>query len=155
MNHDDRWMEEALKEAAKAFEEGEVPIGAVIVYDDSIIARAHNQMERLKDPTAHAEMVAVTQAASALENWRLEGAMIYVTVEPCIMCAGALSLARIDRIVYGTEDPNGGGCGSVIDIAKTKWYGHRPEIAGGLLQERCRALMKEFFAHRRKTDDAT
>src|SRR5437667_11222978 len=108
-------MEEALKLAGRAGEAGEVPVGAVIIHEGRVIARAHNQVETLRDATAHAEMIAITQAAEALENWRLEGAELYVTLEPCAMCAGAMVLSRLSRIVYGADDPVAGACGSVLN----------------------------------------
>ena len=142
-------MQEALKEAAKAFERDEVPVGAVIVYKNRIIARAHNQILTLRDPTAHAEMVAITQAADYLKNERLIDCSLYVTVEPCPMCAGAAVLARIKRIIYGTDDPKSGACGSVFDIARNKKLNHRMEVISGILHEDCALLLKEFFKKKR------
>jgi len=142
-------MQEALKEAAKAFERDEVPVGAVIVYKNRIIARAHNQILTLRDPTAHAEMVAITQAADYLKNERLIDCSLYVTVEPCPMCAGAAVLARIKRIIYGTDDPKSGACGSVLDIARNKKLNHRIEVISGILHEDCALFLKEFFKKKR------
>ncbi len=142
-------MSEAVKEAAKAFEADEVPVGAVIVHKGRIIARAHNQIKLLKDPTAHAEIIAITQAASYLENERLSGAILYVTIEPCMMCAGALVLARVERVCFGARDPKTGAFGSVIDINKLK-LNHRIAVTKGVLEEGCACILKEFFKKKRK-----
>ena len=141
-------MRLALKEAKKALEEDEVPIGAVIVHEGHIIARAHNQRERLKDPTAHAEMIAITQAAAYLENWRLEGATLYVTKEPCIMCAGAMVQARLTNLVFGASDEKGGGCGSVVNLVEEPRFNHRVKVTGGVLAEESASLLREFFQER-------
>ena len=144
-------MREALKEAQKAFEEDEVPVGAVIVYKGKIIARGHNQVERFKDPTAHAEMLALTSATNYLGNkWLLE-ASIYVTIEPCSMCAGALVLSRIKNLYFGAKDPKTGACGSVINIARHKKLNHRIKVKGAILKEECGSLLKEFFKKKRRT----
>jgi len=145
-----RFMQEALKEAQKALAEDEVPIGAVIVYKDKIIARAANQVERLKDPTAHAEMIALTSATNYLNTKWLNGATLYVTIEPCSMCAGALVLARIKNLVYGSDDPKAGACGSVINIANNKRLNHRISVKKGVLEKECGYLLKEFFKKKRK-----
>ena len=142
-------MLEALKEAKEAFEEDEVPVGAVIVSQKRIIAKAHNQIERLKDPTAHAEMIAITRAASTLGSKWLNEASIYVTIEPCSMCAGALVLARIKNIVYGAQDPKTGACGSVINIVNHQKLNHRAAVKSGILKEECGLLLKEFFSRKR------
>jgi len=142
-------MLEALKEAKEAFEEDEVPVGAIIVSQKRIIAKAHNQIERLKDPTAHAEMIAITQAASTLGSKWLNDASIYVTIEPCSMCAGALVLARIKNIVYGAQDPKTGACGSVINIVNHQKLNHRAAVKSGILKEECGLLLKEFFSRKR------
>lgn len=142
-------MIEALKEAQKAIEKDEVPVGAVVVYKDKIIARAHNQVEMLKDPTAHAEMIAITQAANFLNNKWLFDCSIYVTIEPCSMCAGALVLARIKKIVFGASDIKTGACGTLINIAKNKKLNHRIEIKKGILAEECGFLLSEFFKKKR------
>src|SRR3990167_965949 len=126
-------MQEALKEARKAFEKDEVPVGAVIVSEGRIIARAHNQVELLKDPTAHAEMIAITQAASTLGSKWLNEASIYITIEPCSMCAGALVLARIKNIVFGAQDPKTGACGSIANIVNHKKLNHRIMVRSGIL----------------------
>lgn len=145
-------MEEALKEAMKAFETDEVPVGAVIVHDGKIVARAHNQIKLLKDPTAHAEMIAITQAAAHLANERLLDTTIYVTVEPCAMCAGALVLARVKRLVYGAADPKTGACGSVMDIVRDKRLNHRLEVVKGVREDDCASLLREFFRNKRNRD---
>ena len=147
---DEIYMSEALKQASEAFEKDEVPVGAVIVHDGRIIARAHNQIEMLKDPTAHAEMIAVTQAAAYLGSERLPGCSIYATIEPCSMCAGALVLARVKRIYYGAKDPKTGACGSVFDIADNKKLNHRIKVTGGVLAKDCGRLLSEFFKRKRK-----
>ena len=142
-------MLEALKEAHKALEKEEVPVGAVIVRDGKVIARAHNQNVLLKDPTAHAEMVAITEASAALQSERLLNAELYVTIEPCAMCAGALVLARVKRIIYGAEDPKAGACGSVINITHHSKLNHRISTTSGVLKKECRAVIQEFFRRRR------
>jgi len=142
-------MLEALKEAQKAFDEDEVPVGAVIVHKDKVIARGYNQIERLKDPTAHAEMIALTSAANFLNSKWLNETSVYVTIEPCSMCAGALVLARVKTIVYGADDPKTGACGSVINIANHKVLNHRIEIKKGVLKQECGLLLKEFFKKKR------
>lgn len=142
-------MQEALKEAVKAFRRDEVPVGAVIVHKDKIIARAHNQIVTLKDPTAHAEMIAITQAADYLRNERLINCSLYATIEPCAMCAGAAVLARIEKIIYGADDPKTGACGSVINIASNKKLNHRIEVTGGIMREDCAGLLKDFFKKKR------
>ncbi len=143
------FMSEALKEARKAYEEDEVPVGAVIVYKGKIIARGHNQIERLKDPTAHAEMLALTSATNYLNTKWLNGASLYVTIEPCSMCAGALVLARMKHLYYGAKDPKTGACGSVVNIARHKKLNHRLDVKGGLLSKECGSLLKEFFSRKR------
>ena len=146
---DDRFMQEAVKQAERAAEAGEVPVGAVIVHGGRVIARAHNQVETLRDATAHAEMIALTQAAEALENWRLEGAEVYVTLEPCAMCSGAMVLSRVARIVYGTDDPVAGACGSVFNIVSEKRLNHRIPVVKGVMADRSSDLLKNFFRSRR------
>jgi tRNA(adenine34) deaminase len=143
-------MEMALEEAALAADEGEVPVGAVIAsLKRGVIGRAHNQREALKDPTAHAEMIAITQAAQALGSWRLENAILYVTLEPCPMCAGAVVLARLPMLVYGAADPKAGACHTLYQIASDPRLNHRAQVIGGVLAERCGAVLSEFFAARR------
>ena len=142
-------MGEALKEALKAFDADEVPVGAVIVCENKIIARAHNQVEQLKDPTAHAEMIAITQAANTLGCKWLQEAVLYVTIEPCSMCAGALVLSRIKEIVYGASDPKTGACGSVTNIVNSIKLNHRIKVKSGVLKEDCASLLTEFFKKKR------
>jgi len=146
---DEAFMREALKEAEKAEDEGEVPVGAVVVMDGRVVGRAHNQRETLKDPTAHAEMIALTQAAAWAGAWRLSGATMYVTVEPCPMCAGALVLARVDRLVYGCPDPKAGACGSLYNILSDERLNHRLEVKTGVLAEQCAEAVQSFFKARR------
>jgi len=143
------YMAAALKEAEKAYDSDEVPVGAVIVHEGKIIAKAHNQMKLLKDPTAHAEILAITQAASYLANERLINTIMYVTIEPCSMCAGALVLARVKRLVYGADDPRTGACGSLFNVADNKKLNHRDNVTKGLLERESASLLKEFFSRRR------
>jgi len=143
------YMLEALKEAQKAFDEDEVPVGAVVVHNGRIIGRGHNQTERLKDPTAHAEIIAITAAASFLKNWRLNGASIYVTIEPCIMCSGAIVLARIKEIVYALEDPKFGGTVSLYQIPTDPRLNHRVEVRKGPYGDIVKEMMREFFRRKR------
>lgn len=145
-NSDERWMREALREAKAAYAEGEVPVGAVVVHHARVIGRGHNQTERLQDPTAHAEMIAVTAAASALKSWRLLDCTLYVTVEPCFMCAGALVLARIPRVVFGARDAKFGGVASLYQLGSDQRLNHVFEITEGVLAGESAALMKSFFA---------
>ena len=148
---DDIYMREALKEARKALDADEVPVGAVIVSGDGqVVARAHNQIKLLKDPTAHAEMIAITQAAAHFRNERLPDTTIYVTVEPCAMCAGALVLARVKRLVYAADDPKTGACGTLFDIVRDKRLNHRLEVAQGALRDESVSLLQEFFRKKRK-----
>ena len=142
-------MSEALKEAEKAFDSDEVPVGAVIVHEGKMIARAHNQIKLLKDPTAHAEILAITQAAAYLANERLINTTMYVTIEPCSMCAGALVLARVRRLVYGAGDPRTGACGSVVNITDNKKLNHRIKVEKGVLEKECAWLLKGFFKKKR------
>jgi tRNA(adenine34) deaminase len=147
---DEIYMLEAVKEARKAFEEDEVPVGAVIVHKGRIIARGRNQIERLKDPTAHAEMIALTSATNYLSSKWLNDASLYATIEPCSMCAGALVLSRIKHIYFGAKDPKTGACGSVINIANHKKLNHRIKVKGGILKKECSSLLKGFFKKKRK-----
>ncbi len=147
---DEIYIAEALKEAKKAFDEDEVPVGAVVVYKSRIISRGYNQVERLKDPTAHAEMIALTSATNFLGTKWLNGATLYVTIEPCSMCAGALVLARIKRICFGASDPKTGACGSVINIADNNKLNHKITVKGGILEGECSQILKEFFKKKRK-----
>ena len=139
------YMQEALKEANAAAAEGEVPIGAVIVRDGEIIARAHNRTEQDKDPTAHAEILAIREAAARLGGWRLPGCSMYVTIEPCSMCAGAIVWSRIERLYIGAMDPKAGACGSLYNIPCDSRLNHNVEIETGLMGEECSRLMKDFF----------
>jgi tRNA(adenine34) deaminase len=151
---DERYMRMALDAALVAEENGDVPIGAVIVHEGRLIAKAYNQREQLKDPTAHAEIIALTQAATALGMWRLHGGTIYVTLEPCPMCAGALVLARLDRLVYGCPDPKTGACGSLYDIVRDGRLNHRLEVTSGVLADDCTGLLQDFFRQRRRSNGA-
>ena len=146
---DERYMKLAVEAAGIAEENGDVPIGAVIVREGEIIGRAYNQREQLQDPTAHAEIIALTQAAAALENWHLDGCTMYVTLEPCAMCAGALVLARMKRLVYGCSDPKAGACGSLYNIVQDERLNHRVEVTSGVLEAECSELLQKFFAERR------
>ena len=143
------YMAQALREAEKAYEIDEVPVGAVIVYEGEIIARAHNQIKLLKDPTAHAEMIAITQASSHLSNERLTGTELYVTLEPCSMCVGAAILGRISKIIFGTSDPKTGACGSVVELTRPGLFNHNIEILGGVMEKESRALLQGFFLGKR------
>ncbi len=147
---DETWMAEALAEARQAAAEGEVPIGAVVVFEDRIVGRGRNARERLHDPTAHAEILALQEAARSLGRWRLTGAAIYATLEPCPMCAGALVNARIDRLVYAVPDPKAGAAGTLFDVPRDPRLNHRVEVTTGVLAEECGSVLKEFFRSKRK-----
>ena len=149
MGRDAAYMGKALQQAELAYEKDEVPVGAVIVYRDKIIAKAHNQIECLVDPTAHAEMIAITQAASYLKSKWLKGCKLYVTIEPCSMCAGALILSRIDKIIFGAADPKTGAFGSKIDINKLK-LNHKIKVKRKVLEKECAQILKAFFKGKRK-----
>jgi len=149
---DARWMREALRLAEAARDAGEVPVGCVIVHGGRAVARAHNQRETLRDPTAHAEMIAITQAAEALGSWRLTGCTLYVTLEPCAMCAGAMVLARLDRLVYGAADPKAGAVASVFRLVDEPRLNHRVAVTGGVLAEPCGAVLTEFFRGKREAE---
>jgi tRNA(adenine34) deaminase len=146
---DELYMQHALKQAEQALSKDEVPVGCVIVYEDKIIARAHNQVEALKDPTAHAEMIAITQAASYLNSKWLQDCSVYVTIEPCQMCAGALVLARIKRLIFGADDPKTGAFGSVCDTFKSKNINHCFNIARGIKGREASLIVSEFFKRKR------
>ena len=146
----EQFMKEALKQARRAFDLDEVPVGAVIVYKKKIIGRAHNQIKLLKDPTAHAEIIAITQAAAYLRNERLNTCDMYVTIEPCSMCAGAMVLARVRTLYYGAKDPKTGAAGSIYNILNTSKSNHRIKIEPGIMEDDARLLMKEFFRKKRK-----
>lgn len=145
-------MRNALLEAEKAFNNEEVPVGSIIVYEDKIIARAHNQREMLSDPTAHAEMIAITQAASYLENWRLTGVTIYITLEPCLMCLGAIFEARIDTIVFGASDTKERGC-TALDIVGKSEINRKLNIIPNILEQECKSILQGFFRDKRPNPD--
>ncbi len=149
-NDDERFMKEALKLAEKAFDELEVPVGAVLVHENQIIARGYNQMELLKDATAHAEMICLTAGSNYFDNWRLAKATLYCTLEPCAMCAGAMFLSRIERLVWAAPDLRHGACGSWVNLFTQKHPTHHIEVASGVLEEYSRELMKRFFKLRRE-----
>jgi tRNA(adenine34) deaminase len=142
-------MRLAIREAERALEHDDVPIGAVVVHEGEVVGASHNERELRQDPTAHAEVLALRQAATALGSWRVLDSVLYVTLEPCAMCAGAIVLARVPRVVYGTDDPKAGAAGSVLDVLGHARLNHRPELAGGLLAAECAALLTDFFGTRR------
>ncbi len=146
---DERWMRQALHEAAAAEERGEVPVGAVVVRENRVIGRGHNQRETLKDPTAHAEMLALTSAAAAVGDWRLSDCALYVTLEPCAMCAGAIVLARVRRVVYGATDPKAGACETLYRLLTDPRLNHTVEIGTPVLADECAAILRRFFAAQR------
>jgi tRNA(adenine34) deaminase len=139
----------AIAEAELALEHDDVPIGAVVVRDGEVIGAGHNERELLQDPTAHAEVLALRQAAAAVGSWRVLDSVLYVTLEPCAMCAGAIVLARLPRVVYGCTDPKAGAAGSILDVLAEPRLNHRPEVTGGVLADRCAALLVDFFRARR------
>ncbi len=147
---DIRFMKEAFQEAKKALEKDEPPVGAVIVKDDEIIARGHNLREALQDPTAHAEMLAIRAAAASLGRWRLSDCTIYVTLEPCAMCAGAMVLARFHRLVYGADDPKAGAVNSLMNLVSDERLNHQIEVKSGVLAQECGDLLRDFFSSRRQ-----
>src|SRR5271165_5789925 len=146
---DDYFMRLALREAERALEHEDVPIGAVVVREGEVLAAAHNERELRQDPTAHAEIIALREAARAAGTWRVLDAVLYVTLEPCAMCAGAIVLARVPRVVFGATDPKAGACGSVLDVLGEPRLNHRPSVAGGLLAPECGEMLSAFFASRR------
>jgi tRNA(adenine34) deaminase len=146
---DEQGMRAALREANASAAADEVPVGCVIVHDGLVIGRGHNRVETLQDATAHAEIVAIGAASTALESWRLNECTMYVTLEPCAMCAGAIILSRVGRLVYGAYDPKAGACGSVLDVIHERRLNHRVDLTTGVLAEECGALLKEFFAKKR------
>jgi len=150
LNSDEVFMRQALCQAIAAAKADEVPVGAIIVHERKIIAKAHNQIETLKDPTAHAEMIAITQATNYLQCKWLQECTLYVTIEPCSMCAGALVLSRISKVCFGAQDPKTGACGSVVNIANHQSLNHRIEVNGGILADECSALVSAFFQEKRK-----
>jgi len=149
---DEHYVRMAIDQARIAEANGDVPIGAVILHHGDIVAKAYNQREQLQDPTAHAEIIALTQAAAALETWRLQDCTIYVTLEPCPMCAGALVLARIDRLVYGCDDPKAGACKSLYNIVQDGRLNHRLQVTSGVLAQECSDPLRAFFQRRRGKD---
>lgn len=150
MNQDEKWMKKAIHQALRAESKDEVPIGCVIVKEDQIVARAYNQRETKQESTAHAEILAIEKACRKLGSWRLEGCTLYVTLEPCPMCAGAIIQSRIERVVYGAYDPKGGCAGTCTDLFSVKGFNHYPSLSGGVLEQECSSLLKEFFKRKRK-----
>ena len=144
------WMEQAFREAEKAFARKEVPVGAVVVLNNQIIGKGYNQREALKDPTAHAEILAITAAANHIEDWRLKDATIYVTLEPCPMCAGAILNARIPKVVFGADDHEHGACGGAVQLCSGKFLNHKVEIIGGILENKCQSILASFFSASRQ-----
>ena len=142
-------MRLALREAERALEHDDVPIGAVLVHEGEVIGAGRNERELRQDPTAHAEMIALRESSRALSSWRLTDAVLYVTLEPCAMCAGAIVLARVSRVVFGATDPKAGAAGSVLDVLAEQRLNHRPAVTGGVLAAECAALLRDFFAARR------
>jgi tRNA(adenine34) deaminase len=148
-DEDLRWMQEALVEGRSAMAHDDVPIGAVVVHDGAIIGRGRNERELREDPTAHAEVLALREAAAALGSWRVLDATLYVTLEPCTMCAGAIVLSRVPRVVYGCADPKAGAAGSVLDVLAEPRLNHRPEVVAGVMAGECAELLRSFFRARR------
>jgi tRNA(adenine34) deaminase len=151
----EQWMQEALLEAHKAFEENEVPVGTIIVYNNKIIGRGHNQTEKLKDPTAHAEIIALSAAANYLNTWRLTDTIVYTTVEPCLMCCGALILARIKKLVFGAYDKKFGVCGSNYNIPEDNKFNHKFEVIPGISTIESQNLLRDFFKKKRMLKNPT
>lgn len=149
-----KFMFSALQEAESAFYKDEIPIGAVIVHNNIIIGRGYNQTETLKDPTAHAEMIAITAASNHLQDWRLNECDLYVTVEPCVMCTGAILLARLRNIYFGTFEPKYGACGSLFNIIESGKYNHKPNIYSGIYQEESKSLIEKFFLKKRNSNSS-
>jgi len=150
MNINENFMKFAYREAEKAFDKGETPIGCVIISKNQIIAKSHNQIETLKDPTAHAEILAITSASAHLDSKILKGCSMYVTLEPCAMCAGAIVLSKLDKLFFGAFDPKSGACGSVINITNNNSLNHKVNVFGGILDIDCRNILKSFFKEKRK-----
>jgi tRNA(adenine34) deaminase len=149
MNLNENWMKFAFREAEKAFEEGETPVGCIIVFENKIIAKSHNQVEILKDPTAHAEILALTSASAYLDSKVLKGCSMYVTLEPCVMCAGAIVHSKLENLFFGAFDPKSGACGSVINITNNKSLNHKVNVFGGVLDTDCGDILKSFFKGKR------
>ena len=152
---DEHFMQDALRQAMKAYEADEVPVGAVVVREGAVIARAWNQVELLKDATAHAEMIALTAAEAAVDDWRLTDCTLYVTKEPCPMCAGALVHCRVDRVVFGAADPKGGAAGGAMNLLQFPTLNHACEITPGVMEPDCRILLQRFFQEKRKPSNGT
>ena len=152
-SQDEKWMRHALNEAQLALKIGEIPVGAVVVYENKIIGRGHNQVEGLNDPTAHAEIIAIGAAATYLNSWRLSGASLYVTLEPCAMCAGALVLSKIDRLIFGAKDPKAGACGSLYNIVQDIRLNHQVQIIPYILEEECGKILRVFFEKVRQSQN--
>jgi tRNA(adenine34) deaminase len=150
LTYDEIFMQEALKAAKRAQDADEVPVGAIITHNNQIIAKAYNQVELLKDPTAHAEMIAITQAANTLSSKWLQGCTLYVTLEPCAMCAGAMVLARLDRICFGAADPKSGSGGSILNVLNHPQLNHRPEVKAGIYAQDCSAILTAYFQKKRE-----
>ncbi|MFZ0390157.1 MAG: tRNA adenosine(34) deaminase TadA [Calditrichia bacterium] len=148
----DYWMQAAFREAEKAYEKDEVPIGAVVVFENKIIGRGHNLTETLQDPTAHAEMIAITAAAEYLNSRRLLDTALYVTLEPCAMCAGAIVQSRIPLLVFGAADPKSGACGTLFNLVQDKRLNHRAQVVGGINENKCAILLSDFFRRLRNTN---
>ena len=147
-----KWMKAAFREAEKAFEQDEVPIGAVVVQNGQIIGRGYNQRESLIDPTAHAEIIAITSAANTIKDWRLKGCQLYVTKEPCPMCAGALVNARINMVIFGMYDEKEGCCGSLYQLCRDNRFKHQLTVKGGIMEDACTLIIQEFFKKQREKD---
>lgn len=149
-NPHERFMRMALREAERALEQGEVPVGCVIVQGGQVVGKGFNQRETLQDPTAHAEIIAITAAAASLGSWRLEQTQLYVTLEPCPMCAGAIILARIPEVHFGASDPKAGVCGTLMNLLEDERFNHQPKVHSGLLEEECGSMLTEFFREIRR-----
>jgi tRNA(adenine34) deaminase len=153
MNIDEKWMKIAITEASVAKNEGEIPVGAVLIHNNKLIAKAHNQPILNHDPTAHAEVIAIRKAGKKLNNYRLAGSTLYVTLEPCVMCLGAIMHARIDRIVFGASDPKTGVCGSKADLTSEAFFTHKVKVHGGVLKEENKEILQSFFKSKRKANN--
>ncbi len=154
MGTHESWMEQAYREAEKAFEKDEVPIGAVVVADGMVVGRGFNMVETLQDPTAHAEVIAITAAANSRNSWRLEDATLYVTKEPCPMCAGAIYLSRIQQVVFGVSDSRMGACGSTLNIVQSPRLGSEVTVTGGILESKCLGILQTFFQKLRQSSSS-
>ena len=150
MTRDEKWMKVAISEALLAMDENEVPVGAILVQENNLIAQAHNQPIKKNDPTAHAEIEVLRKAGEKLQNYRLAKTTLYVTLEPCAMCLGAMIHARIERVVFGTSDPKSGVCGSTIDLSSESIFNHQISVSGGALEHECKDILQSFFKLRRK-----